>query len=514
MAQQQQSEKAKVIVSYIAIDIIHNIDLGIRSYALFHDERYLYPYYKAIERKDSIIDNIVTLLAEQNYPLAELHVLKDSIDSYANLNHILKELIDNNRDVEFSKLANRNQGYRLWLQYERFAKHVNIYQESIKIEAQRKNKAAIRYNYTVQLLLFIICIPTLLFTTVHTFKTFILEGKLRESERQKANLLAVQNLNLEKVVGERTEELINTNRELQQKNEEIATQNEEIRSQNDQLVRQQDEIVSHRDLLSIKNDKLAEAHEIIMEQQHEIEIKNESLQVEVERKTKELLDNNQQLEQFAFISAHNLRAPVARILGLGNILQHVEHDPTEQKLIIKNIIKSTVDLDVVIKDLNTILEIKTNINSSLTQLNFSEELGLIKANLARDIWETNCTISESFSEAPTIVSVKPYLDSILFNLASNAIKYRSREKPPFINMRTSVINNFICLEVQDNGIGIDLCKYGNQVFSLYKRFHTHTEGKGLGLHLVKMQAIALGGSVSVESSPGNGSTFRVYLKIH
>jgi signal transduction histidine kinase len=147
-------------------------------------------------------------------------------------------------------------------------------------------------------------------------------------------------------------------------------------------------------------------------------------------------------------------------------------------------------------------------------VNFSQEIELIKSNLEKEILETQCEILEYFQEVPSIISVKTYIDSILFNLISNAIKYRSPDRTLSIAVRTFIVDDYVCLEVQDNGLGFDLTKYGKDVFSLYKRFHTHTEGKGLGLYLVKMQVLALGGKVEVISVPDQGSTFRTYFKKH
>jgi light-regulated signal transduction histidine kinase (bacteriophytochrome) len=333
-------------------------------------------------------------------------------------------------------------------------------------------------------------------------------------ERERTFLLASENERLEKTVEARTREVTAKNRLLQERQEEIEAQNEEMRSQNDQLITQQNEIVAQKDLLSEHNLKLAQAQETILQQQAEIKEKNESLEVEVERKTKELVQHNQQLEQFAFVAAHNLRGPVARVLGLSNILKYVSDDRQEERQIVKNIVKSITDLDIIIKDLNTILEIRNDFSSHLSLVHFADEVRVIKSNLNKEISETKCTIKENFEQASSIITIKAYIDSILYNLISNAIRYRSPDRNPEIEITTSIVDDLVCLKVQDNGLGIDLCKYGKDVFSLYKRFHNHTEGKGLGLHLVKVQATAIGGDVSVASVPEKGSTFFVYLKNH
>ncbi|QHT68886.1 hypothetical protein GXP67_20650 [Rhodocytophaga rosea] len=496
---QEQTEEIKAALTKIAIDVIHNLDLGVRSYALFEDERYLYPYQVALNERQKVLSKLEKMLSQQNYPLTEFYRLRDSINFYTDLNRNFKRLVDNRQLTEFKQLADRDQGYHLWLQYERFSGHVHTFEDQIHSRATYQYEQALRNNYLIQLSLFLICIPTLLFTTFYTSRAFTLEAKLKDAESERVQLLFAQNEELEKKVLERTNEIQEKNQALNEKNMEIAAQNEE-------LLQQQQSIASQRDMLSQQNQKLSEAQAIILTQ-------NERLATEVEKKTKEIIAYNQQLEQFAFAAAHNLRSPVARILGLGEVLRLVS-GKEEEKDIINHILSSVTTLDRVIKDLNVILEIKSNINAQLSKVDFNEEIKFIQANLEKEMMDAQCEITTSFEEAPSVVSVKAYVDSILFNLLSNALKYRSAERQLQLKLRTFNTEDFICLEIADNGIGIDLQTYGKDVFSLYKRFNTHTEGKGLGLYLVKMQATALGGRAEVSSIPNQGTTFRIYFKNH
>ena len=102
-----------------------------------------------------------------------------------------------------------------------------------------------------------------------------------------------------------------------------------------------------------------------------------------------------------------------------------------------------------------------------------------------------------------------YLESVLYNLISNAIKYRRQNVTPEVKLRTYFEDKRIILEVSDNGLGIDLNKYGHQIFKLNKIFHEGFDSKGLGLFILKNQIETLGGSISVESEPNVGSTFKV-----
>jgi signal transduction histidine kinase len=139
-------------------------------------------------------------------------------------------------------------------------------------------------------------------------------------------------------------------------------------------------------------------------------------------------------------------------------------------------------------------------------------LRLIKMNLEKEILETEASINENFSRAPLIHTIKPYLDSILINLVSNAIKYRHPGRRPVIQIKSEKVENYICLSVRDNGLGLNLDLNKEKLFSLYSRFHHHVEGKGMGLYLVKTQVVSLGGRIEVESEIDRGTTFKIFLK--
>lgn len=307
-------------------------------------------------------------------------------------------------------------------------------------------------------------------------------------------------------------ELVMSRDEIKIQNNRLREQSDELAAQNEELVQNGEEIASQRDLLSAQFSKLQEAQTTIEDQNKEIRSRNENLEAEVARRTKEILDYNHQLEQFAFISAHNLRAPVARILGLGQILELPSLHVSEKQNIIDRLVGTTIELDTVVKDLNKILEIRKDSQQPLTEVSIYEMLKLTEATLQHEIEESHTRISSDFSRAEIVRTVRPYLQSIIYNLVSNAIKYRHPRRDPQLTISSDVAGNFICITVSDNGMGIDLEQYKEKIFSLYKRFHFHTEGKGLGLYLVKNQIDSLGGRIEVESRVDEGSTFRVYFR--
>jgi signal transduction histidine kinase len=147
-----------------------------------------------------------------------------------------------------------------------------------------------------------------------------------------------------------------------------------------------------------------------------------------------------------------------------------------------------------------------------SQVNLEEELSNIKGNLQTEIQQNEAIIQNNFDSVATLFSIKPYIHSILFNLISNAIKYRDPARPPVIRIHTEKLtDNRVLLSVADNGLGIDML-YVDKVFQLYKRFHFHVEGRGIGLFLVKTQVDSLGGKIEIESEVNKGTTINIYLQ--
>ncbi len=221
----------------------------------------------------------------------------------------------------------------------------------------------------------------------------------------------------------------------------------------------------------------------------------------------ELIRQNSQLEQFGFIIAHNLRSPVARILGLTNLIQSDQFSMPQDEIVIHKLQNSAEDLDNVIHDLNAILEIKKGASHSFESVSLPERLNKVKSILKDKISESKAVITDDFVPNTRCYGIPAYIESILYNLVSNAIKYRSPDRTPAINVSAKLEGDHLKLEVSDNGIGLDLSTSRDKVFNLYQRFHDHVEGKGIGLFLVKTQVEALNGTITIKSEVNVGTTF-------
>jgi two-component system aerobic respiration control sensor histidine kinase ArcB len=122
------------------------------------------------------------------------------------------------------------------------------------------------------------------------------------------------------------------------------------------------------------------------------------------------------------------------------------------------------------------------------------------------------TVHADISASPVVSTSRAYFGSIVYNLLSNAVKYRDKTRPSIIHISSTAKDQRLVFKISDNGLGIDLQRYGDKVFGLYKRFHGNTvEGTGLGLHLVKTQVEALEGTILISSEPGVGTTFTIDL---
>lgn len=223
--------------------------------------------------------------------------------------------------------------------------------------------------------------------------------------------------------------------------------------------------------------------------------------------TNDLLQRNRDLEQFNFIISHNLRAPTANIIAIANILNEPNLSAEEQKEFLTRLSSSVNLLDTVIKDINTILQIKVDVNEKKEILYFSDILDDVKTSIANLIEKNNVQIIGDFKSIDSIFSLKIFLYSIFYNLINNSIKYAKPNVNAFITIESQKIDNKVLLYFTDNGLGINLKSKQNKIFGLYKRFHTHVEGKGMGLFMVKSQVESLGGKINIESELNVGTKF-------
>ena len=237
------------------------------------------------------------------------------------------------------------------------------------------------------------------------------------------------------------------------------------------------------------------------------EVERERLIVELSRKHDELM-------QFSHIVSHNLRAPVASILGLAEILND-SVDSGEAAETKGYILQAARSMDGLLRDLNTVLSVRSTLEEKKETFLLSDVISSLCISLKSEIdqWVTilNVNIDQSADE---LSSIKSYVQSALFNLLSNAIKYRSPDRQLVININGYKEENHTVIAIEDNGLGIDLSTHRDRIFALYGRLHHDQEGKGLGLYMTKTQIESLNGTIEVDSEMGRGSVFTIRLRIN
>jgi PAS domain S-box-containing protein len=232
-----------------------------------------------------------------------------------------------------------------------------------------------------------------------------------------------------------------------------------------------------------------------------------------EQITKDLIYRNEALNQFTYIISHNLRAPVSSILGLANVLNEMEMTNEEKSEAIAGIAEATHKLDEVIKDLNNILQVKNEVHRYKEEVSFSGLVAEIEIYINRFYVDEKINIITDFSALEKFNTIKSYFHSIFYNLISNSIKYRNPRIDAVIEIRSEISGDFFALTFKDNGIGFNLDEVGDRIFEMYRRFHLHVEGKGMGLYMVKTQVESLGGKIIIKSEVNKGTEFRLEFPI-
>lgn len=219
-------------------------------------------------------------------------------------------------------------------------------------------------------------------------------------------------------------------------------------------------------------------------------------------------NQNNRLLNFAHIVAHNLRNQSGNISSLVNLK---EADMVDNDEFFSYISAVSKELSSTIENLVELVRVQNDVNDDKEKLNVNNYLGKVLNILVDNIHKNKINIIDKIDKNFSVNFNKSYLESILLNLTSNAIKYSDKNKEAYIEYTQEVIDGYSVLVVKDNGIGIDLEKHKDEVFGLYKTFHTNENSTGIGLHITKNQIEAMGGKIEVESKVGEGTTFKVYF---
>lgn len=215
------------------------------------------------------------------------------------------------------------------------------------------------------------------------------------------------------------------------------------------------------------------------------------------------------LLNFAFIVSHNLKNHANNLTSILKLNDNKMFEKEEFELYVKTV---SNELTNSIENLSDLVKVQSNVGINKEYLNVKEYLKKVFNILFEETKFSKIDIINSIPCDATVYFNASYLESILLNLTSNAIKYSSPDRTLKITYTLEYNKDYTVLVVEDNGIGIDLERYGDELFGLYKTFHNNEDSNGIGLYITKNQIEALGGKIEITSTVNLGTSFKVYFK--
>lgn len=219
-------------------------------------------------------------------------------------------------------------------------------------------------------------------------------------------------------------------------------------------------------------------------------------------------EQNKRLLNFSYIVSHNLRSHASNIDGISALISNAETDE-ERNEMIKLLRKVVINLNDTLYNLNAIVNIQTSINLVKEPLNLLEYVNNAIHTQEAQILSKGATIINTVANDIFVYFNKAYLESILLNLVSNALRYSHALRTPIIKIDCQPNGTGYIFSISDNGVGIDLAKNGEKLFGLNQTFHGNSDARGFGLFITKNQIEAMGDSIEVTSILGEGTTFRI-----
>ena len=273
------------------------------------------------------------------------------------------------------------------------------------------------------------------------------------------------------------------------------------------MIHKNGNIVWVRDIVSVYHEEITTTRfrgiliDITRSKQFEIDLNN-SLKLVTEQ--------NKRLLNFSHIVSHNLRSHTSNIESLINLIE-ISDDENERNEMLGLLKSVSETLSQTMDNLNEVVSIQTNIDQVVEPLNLHKYINKTLEVLHNQISKHEAVIINSVADTTTVYFNPAYLESVLLNFISNSIRYKHPNRKPEIILHSYIENNYLVLEISDNGIGIDLKKNGKKLFGLYKTFTNNIESRGIGLFITKNQVDAMKGRIEVESTLNEGTTFKIYF---
>ena len=222
---------------------------------------------------------------------------------------------------------------------------------------------------------------------------------------------------------------------------------------------------------------------------------------------------NTDLDSFVYAASHDLKLPVLNLAGLFEELRRgvTFIAAAEETLLVPLIAQALRQLTTSLDDLAALGQAQQVAPAPAELVALEALVEDILHTLEPQVRAANARVTTDFAARPTLSYPRASLHTVLLNLLSNALKYADPARPSRIHCSLWLAAGEPVLWVKDNGVGFDAVGHGPELFQLFRRFHTHVEGTGVGLYLVNRLLLARGGYLEVDSQVGNGATFRAYL---
>lgn len=222
-------------------------------------------------------------------------------------------------------------------------------------------------------------------------------------------------------------------------------------------------------------------------------------------------EQNDRLTSFANIVTHNLRSHSGNLTSLSEFLEddfeNIIHN--ENYKLLKQAVGNLQETVAHLTEVAKIREIET---SKLQKLNLYDFVEKAMYNIIAMAQNSNALIYNQIDETHCILGVPAYLDSIILNFLTNAIKYKSSKRTPIIELNSLIDDDYVVFKIKDNGLGIDMERFGDELFQMYKTFHCNENAIGIGLFITKNHIESLGGKVTVSSEVDVGTEFSIYFR--
>ncbi len=335
------------------------------------------------------------------------------------------------------------------------------------------------------------------------------KSKSRNDQKERTILRLQEELVQSRLLIKTThEEYETTYEELQANNEEILSSNEELQSVNEELESSKEELQSANEELTTTNDELHKRN------------------IELSESQNELKKVNEQLEQFAFISSHDLQEPLRKIETFAGLLSGPESNLSDHAKKYSAKIKNSANrMSALIKDLLKVSVLVKDYDKTLTSVNLNEILKNVIDDFEVVIEHKKANVN--YSLLPTIQAQRVQMNQLFYNLIDNALKF-SKENPVITISSREVTHedfltcpelmkdtHYVAISVKDNGIGFDQ-KYSTKMFVLFQRLHDLTDivGTGVGLTICKKIVEDHNGFIFVNGKKNEGATFTIFIPAH